>query len=112
MNITLPDGRKATVVNQINDKMVTIRFEDGRETMWPVDKLPKEKEGEDTLKMVKVSALEKYAEFKRDLKAVRMSKNTQPDDLFNDDATLKFINLDDKLHNDALDEFKQKWGLT
>lgn len=106
MQITLPDGRKATVIGQATNDMVTIQFEDGRQSMWPISKLPKP-EGEDTLKLVKVSALERYFEFRKDSEVIRHDPTDYPEI-----NLLKYYELLGKIHSEALQEYKEKWGLT
>lgn len=108
MEITLPDGRKATVIGQVTDKMSKIRFEDGREVMWPTDKIPQPvKEGEDTLKLVVVPAIDRLEELKKDFErmlAVRVWSSEIKDDDF-------IYPLAEKLFNESQMEFDKKWGL-
>jgi hypothetical protein len=107
MQITLPDGRKATVIDQIDDKMVKLKLEDGREVMWPVKKLlePK-KEGEDTIKMVVVPAIDRLKEFKAE-KDILINMSD-----FVDRLTGKELELAVDLFNQSCDDFSKKWGLT
>jgi hypothetical protein len=117
MQITLPDGRKATVMNG-NDKLSWIRLEDGREVLWPTKDIPQpEKEGEDTIKMVVVPAIDRLEEVQRYLKAVRVKINetetvcgtiieVEPHDF------IKLVEIEQELIKEVIQEAKEKWQLT
>lgn len=108
MQITLPGGRKATVIGQVTDKMIKIRLEDGRETLWTTDKLPKQTEGEDTLKLVVIPAIDRLEEMAKDRKRLTEMKAWITQTRTKDKV---FIDMFNGLYTEALKEFKQKWGL-
>jgi len=115
MDITLQDGRKATLLGQVTDKMSKIRLEDGRETLWPTAKIPQQaKEGEDTLKLVVVPAIDRLRELEGDCEFLFKSVPTGSDDDIKSLQDLKnaAIELIKQLREEAIKEFKHKWGLT
>jgi hypothetical protein len=103
MEIVLPDGRKATVLGPVTSKSVKIRLENGRETLWPSDKLREVKEGEDTLKMVIVPAIDRLRELNDDMTLLNSSGIHFISSSLND--------LKKKLAKEALKDFENKWGL-
>lgn len=109
MEVTLkPDNRKATIVGGISDDLVKVKLEDGREIPWPVSKINMPpKEGEDTLKMVVIPAIDRLKELRTDLTNLENLGIT----LSGDNGLDKFIELCNQLGDQALNEFKQKWGL-
>jgi hypothetical protein len=103
MEIVLPDGRKATVLGPVTTKSVKIRLEDGRETLWPSDKIKEVKEGEDTLKMIVVPAIERLKELNDDIALLNSSGVGFINQSLND--------LKKKLAKEAIKDFEKKWGL-
>jgi len=109
MEITLPDGRKATVLNQVTKDHTKIRLEDGREVYWPTAKIPiPPKEGEDTFKVVIVPAIDRLSELVKDR---RVLGDLLPVNLFTDEFNYKYNELYDQLSEEAVKEFSKKWGL-
>lgn len=116
MEVTLkPDNRKATIIAGISDDLVKVRLEDGREFPWPISKINMPpKEGEDTLKMVVIPAINRLEELQNEYQIIF---NGVPVELFPED--LKAYNntkqaaqeLIGELKEQSLTEFKQKWGL-
>lgn len=109
MEVTLkPNNRKATIISGISDDLVKVRVEDGRELVWPISKINMPpKEGEDTLKMVVIPAIDRLEELKNDvkrLKAVDIDLGAGP----TYEAYTKVLS---KLSDEAIKEFTNKWGL-
>lgn len=108
MEVTLkPDNRKATIIGGINDDLVKIRLGDGREFPWPVSKINMPpKEGEETLKMVVIPAIDRLNELLKDYQNVRVLCDIpEPNDFPG------YNKLKDLLKEEAVKEFKQKWNL-
>jgi hypothetical protein len=104
MEITLPDGRKATVLNQATKDHTKIRLEDGREVMWPTAKLTlSPKEGEDTLKVVVTPAIDRLEEFSKDFFRIVSVEYNGMDE--------KQLSVYHELIDEAFKEFNKKWGL-
>src|SRR5687767_5383014 len=105
MEIVLPDGRKATVLGPVTSMSVKIRLEDGRETLWPSDKITEVKEGEDTLKMVVVPAHDRLKELNKDLEDMLSVGVAYTD------ADGKMRELCGQLKSEIYRNFIEKWGL-
>lgn len=111
MEVTLlPDKRKGTIIGSLDSKTVKVRLEDGREVPWPVDRIQQSpKEGEETLKVVKIPAIDRLEELIKDRDRIRAAKiwvvKTKPEDK-------EFIDLFNQLRNECQEEFNKKWGLT
>lgn len=108
MEVTLkPDNRKATIISGINDDLVKVRLEDGREFPWPISKINMPpKEGEEALRMVVVPAIDRLDELLKDYQRVRgLCDLPEPNDF------PSYNKLKDELREEAVKEFKQKWGL-
>lgn len=114
MEITLPDGRKATVIGQVTDKLTKIRLEDGRESMWPTDKIQPPKEGEDTLKVVIIPAIDRLIEFHKDFCAISKAKEFLDSAVrkVNDDMNESEVELFKTLLEESIEDYRKKWGLT
>lgn len=108
MEVTLkPDNRKATIVGGISDDLVKVKLEDGREIPWPVSKINMPpKEGEETLKMVVIPAIDRLEELRKDRK--RLLDNNIP---INMDQIDNYVKLENILMQESENEFYNKWGL-
>lgn len=108
MQVRLSDGRDAQFISELSDKMVKIKLPDGREVPYPKDKLkfPEQESQEEELKIGKVPAIDRLEELNNDydrlVKAEAITIN---------DGLVELAKLRDELKAEALQEFKQKWGL-
>lgn len=100
MEITLPDGRKAVVIGELGK--FTNLFIDGKEVLWPTEKLPKPDKGPEEIKVVIIPAIDRLRELEDEYKLLY----TNDGKVFNDYVRLKL-----QLIYEARKEFKQKWGL-
>lgn len=109
MEVTLkPDNRKATIIEDMSESHVKVRLEDGRVVPWPKSRINQPpKEGEETLKLVIIPAIDRVEELKRD--AERLSSVVEWFMNVPNEAT--YGNLASELLMQAKKEFNEKWGL-
>lgn len=105
--VILPDGRKAELI-QWGELHCRLKLEDGREILWPREKLPKEQTAEPEFNMVIIPAIDRLEEMVRDRKRlmniklwIHESKTTDKE----------FVDLFNELFLEARNEFNKKWGL-
>ena len=104
MEITLKDGRKATLISE-NSSFAIIRLADGREMPYPKEKVIYPSPPEPELKKAVTPAIERLEELANDVERMSKARVTIP-------MTDSFKKLFNELANEAIKDFNNKWGLT
>ncbi len=103
MFIKLPDGTKAQSMGVTAGKTTKILLEDGSVKWYPTAKLTPWEEQEEELQIRVIPAIERLEELRQDVTRLNaQGVGVDPD---------SFDALVEELSNEALQQFKDKWGL-
>lgn len=106
MEVTLKDGRKATLLSE-NSSFAIIRLADGREMPYPKEKVIYPSPPEPELKKVVIPAIERLEELRHDMMALKLVGAP-----IDSDTQQRYDKLFGELSIEACKELIDKWGLT